>query len=96
MRTYELVYILRTDLGDEAIATQVEKIQTVIKDQGGVINTVEQGTPWGRRKLAYEIADQLDGYYVLNVFDLDPVKCTELERILKLNEAVIRYLLIVR
>ena len=95
MRSYELMYILRPDLGgEEAINAQIEKVQGFIKDQGGSVVDSEHSAPWGRRKLAFEIADQQEGYYVLSHFELNPERIDELERSLKLSEAVLRYLLI--
>jgi len=95
MRRYELIFILRPDLGgEEAVTGQVERVQGFIRDQGGSVVSVDQNNPWGRRKLAYEIADQQEGYYVLTHFDLNPSKCDELERSLKLSESILRYLLV--
>jgi small subunit ribosomal protein S6 len=95
MRSYELMCILRPDLGgEEQLNAQLDRLQGFIKDQGGSVSDVDHAAPWGRRKLGYEIADQQEGYYVLTHFELNPERCDELERNLKLTEPIIRYLLV--
>ncbi|GIV96183.1 MAG: 30S ribosomal protein S6 [Herpetosiphonaceae bacterium] len=95
MRSYELMYILRPDLGgEEELNAQIERVQGYIQDQGGRVADVEHSSPWGRRRMAYEIDGQQEGYYVLTHFEMDPARCVELERNLKITEPVIRYLLI--
>jgi small subunit ribosomal protein S6 len=95
MRNYELMLVLRSDLGgEEATTAQIDRIQGFVRDNGGTVTNVEQTQPWGRRRLAFEIDDQQEGYYVLAHFDLSPDRCDELERNLKLTDSVLRYLLV--
>ncbi len=95
MRTYELMTILRPDLGGEdEFNAYLETLQGFITNQGGSINDIDHANPWGRRKLAYPIQDFTEGYYVLMHFETDPRSIDEIERSLKLAEPVIRYLLI--
>ena len=91
MRNYELVFIVRPDLEEEELLEARESIGDLITSSGGEVSVVD---PWGRRRLAYPIADQLEGFYVLMQFELDPPRLPELERVMKLDNRVIRYLLI--
>lgn len=91
MRTYEVLYVLRPDLGEEATAAVMSRLAEVITSQGGEVLKTQ---PWGKRRLAYEIAKYREGHYVLMLFAGEQAVSQELERVLKLSEEVIRYLLI--
>ena len=65
MNKYELVYVLSTTQGDEAVAAASEKVQALVASKGTVTNVEE----WGRRKLAYEIRDEKEGFYVVVNFE---------------------------
>lgn len=90
MRTYEVLYILRPDLDEEATAAAIAKYNQLVQDQGGEIIKTQ---PWGKRRLAYEIQKFRDGYYVLMLFRGEPAVSQELERVFKISEDVIRYLI---
>lgn len=77
-------------MDEEAINTTMEKIQTLIESSA----TVEKVDVWGRRKLAYEIDDQKEGHYVLINFSAEPDFPKELERVLKITDGVLRYLIV--
>lgn len=89
VRAYETVYILVPELGEEEIRQTGERLQKVITDHGGRINAVDV---WGRRRLAYEIADRREGFYTIINFEAEPSVPRELERVLNLNESVLRFL----
>lgn len=89
-RKYEAIYILNPAIGEEAINATTEKIQTLVESAA----TVEKIDVWGRRRLAYEINDQKEGYYVLIDFSAETDFPKELERVLKITEGVLRYLVI--
>lgn len=89
-RNYELMYILNPALGEEAVASLNEKIKTLIESSA----TIEKQDVWGRRRLAYEINDQKEGYYVLTNFSAEVDFPKELERVLKITDGVLRYLVI--
>ena len=91
MRNYEFTFIVHPDVEDEGIADATEKVRQLIAEGGGQVTNVDH---WGRRRLAYPIQKQREGYYVLMQVQLDPKSLGELERNLKLSEEVIRYLLI--
>ena len=90
--TYELTFIVRVDPSEEVINNSVTQVQGWVEaDELGQVTKIDR---WGRRKLAYEIDKQRDGYYVLMNADIDPKNLPELERNLKLSPTVLRYLLI--
>ncbi|TDA70701.1 MAG: 30S ribosomal protein S6 [Clostridia bacterium] len=91
MRTYEVLYVLRPDLGEEATAAAMARLAEVITSHGGEVLKTQ---PWGKRRLAYEIAKYREGYYVLVLFAGEQAVSQELERVLKLSEEVIRYLML--
>ncbi|CAM4391290.1 30S ribosomal protein S6 [Paenibacillus phoenicis] len=89
MRKYEVMYIIRPDVEQEAVQATVEKFQGIIQN-GGEITKHEV---LGKRRLAYEINKVRDGIYVLVNFTAAPEVVAELERILKISDEVIRYLI---
>ncbi len=89
MSNYEVVLILQPDLEEAVISTAVDKVTTWIKDAGG---SVSKNDTWGRRRLAYAIRKQRDGYYVLLTAQMPPSFIHELERNLRLLEPVMRYM----
>jgi small subunit ribosomal protein S6 len=91
MRNYEAMIILQADFDEEARNALVEKLQGLIVKTGGEVTDVNH---WGTRKLAYEINDLRDGYYVLFKFTGDGAGIGELERNLKITDGVLRFLVI--
>jgi small subunit ribosomal protein S6 len=92
-RPYEIACIVRIEsAGDEAINDQVTQVQGWIEANGaGQVTKIDR---WGRRKLAYEIDRQREGYYVIMEANIDPKGLPEVERNLKLSSAILRYLII--
>ena len=88
---YEVTYIVRPSLEEAEVDAKVEKIATTLKDNGAQLGEIEK---LGKRRLAYEIADVREGYYVVMKFNSDAAQAKELERQLRLNEDVMRALLI--
>jgi small subunit ribosomal protein S6 len=89
---YELTFIVRNDPNEETINNAVGLVQTWV--EANTLGQVMKIDRWGRRKLAYEIDKQRDGYYVLMNAEIDPKNLPELERNLKLSPDILRYLLI--
>ena len=89
---YELTFIVRNDPNEETINNAVGLVQTWV--EANTLGQVMKIDRWGRRKLAYEIDKQRDGYYVCMYADIDAKNLPELERNLKLSNDVLRYLLI--
>jgi small subunit ribosomal protein S6 len=90
MREYELVFIVRSDLDDNAFKEVVEKVKGWITESGG---TVSKTDIWGKRKLAYAIRKQNEGQYVMLKIQIDPAFCVTLERNLRFLEPVMRFLI---
>jgi ribosomal protein S6 len=85
-------------LSDEDLATEIERVSGFITEEQGTITEVLTDNPWGRRRLAYTIrhnsVDYRDGIYAVFHFDSLPSVMTEIERELKLDTNIIRYLLV--
>lgn len=88
---YELVIIFNTKQGEEKIKEEIAKFKSLIEENGTLITLDE----WGKRKLAYEINDEIDGYYVLFNFESKPDFPVEIERRLNISEGVLRFLVTV-
>ena len=92
MREYEIVYIFRSNFTPEEIEARIERYHAILTQDGsGEITAVEQ---WGKRQLAYPIQKQPNGYYVVAQFTADPAVLPELERVLTLEEDLLRYLIV--
>ncbi len=93
MREYEIMVIVRADLQEDDLTSHVETIKGWITAKEGTVNEVNH---WGRRRLAYPIARQQDGYYILFKANLPASAPIELERNLRITEGVLRYLVVRR
>lgn len=92
MREYEIVYIFRSNFTPEEIEAKLERYHGILTSDGsGEITAVEQ---WGKRQLAYPISKQPNGYYVVAQFTADPATLPALERVLTLEEDLLRYLIV--
>ena len=89
MRKYEVMYIIRPDIEQEAVQAAVEKFQGIIPNGG----EITKHDVLGKRRLAYEIKKFRDGHYVLVNFNAEPAVVSELERLMKISDEVIRYLI---
>jgi small subunit ribosomal protein S6 len=90
MRKYEIMYIIRPSIEDEAKKALVERFNGVLTDNGAEIANVKE---WGKRRLAYEINDFRDGFYmILNVMS-NSEAINEFDRLAKINEDIIRHMI---
>ncbi len=89
MNTYQVLYILKPDMEDEARTAVIEQIAGIITADGGEVVKTDE---WGMRRLAYPIQDLNDGYYVLVDFKAKPELPRELERKMQISEQVMRYM----
>lgn len=87
-RKYEVVFVLNPKLGEEGIVSTYNKIKNLIETSA----TLDGVDEWGRKRLAYEIDDQREGIYYLVRFTAEAEFPAELERVLKLTEGVMRFL----
>jgi small subunit ribosomal protein S6 len=90
-RQYELVYILPADISEQQVAEIHQQIEGVVSRMSGQI---EKSENWGRRRLAYEIAHQKEGVYVLEVINGSGELMKELDRRLRVMDQVIRHMVV--
>ena len=89
---YESVIVLSTTLGEDGIKAMVEKVSSLIS-QNGTLDSVDE---WGKRRLAYPINDETEGYYVLFNFTSAPAFPAELDRVYKITEGILRTLIVAK
>ena len=92
MRRYELMLLLRPDLEDDKLQSAVEKVTRAIVNAGGSLTKV---SPWGKRRLAYEIKHHREASYFLIHFDIEPSQVREIERGMLISEEILRHLVTV-
>jgi small subunit ribosomal protein S6 len=87
MHQYELMVILDPEIDERTVAPSLDKFLNVVRNDGGTIDKVDV---WGRRRLAYEINKKAEGIYAVVDFTANAAATAELDRQLKLSEAVMR------
>jgi small subunit ribosomal protein S6 len=92
MRRYELMLLLRPDLDDDKLQAAVEKVTRAIVNGGGSLTKV---SPWGKRRLAYDIQHFREASYFLIHFDIEPSAVREIERGMLISEEIVRHLVTV-
>ena len=92
LKKYELVLVLSLSKGEEA----VEALKAKFIDMIGKHGTLGEVEEWGKRKLAYEINDLTEGDYTLINFHADPASIAELDRVLRITDAVERHMIVRR
>ena len=90
--SYEAIVIYSLTNGEDAAKALIETFKGMIEANG----TLESVDEWGKKKLAYEIDDQAEGYYVLYTFNAKPEFPAEFERVLKITDGVMRCLVTVK
>lgn len=90
--TYEAMVVFSLNQGEDGVKALTEKFKAMMENAG----SVESVNEWGKRKLAYEIDDQTEGYYVLYTFTCKPDFPAELDRVLKITEGVMRSMITVK
>ncbi len=92
LRNYEIVMVFSLSKGDEAVEALKTKFTTLISDNG-TLGEIEE---WGKRKLAYPINYESDGYYVLINFTSDESFPAELDRVINITDGVLRSLIVAK
>ena len=92
MNSYETLFVVDASLSEEEVKATVEKFTALIAENG----TIDSVDEWGKRRLAYPINDQNDGYYVLVNFKSEGEFPAELERVFGINEYILRSIVIRR
>ncbi|MFD2831115.1 30S ribosomal protein S6 [Corticicoccus populi] len=91
MRAYEILYVIRPNIEDEAKAALVERFDTILTSNGGEIIESKE---WGKKRLAYEINDFKDGiYHIIKVKD-DGTATAEFDRLTKISNDIIRHIIV--
>lgn len=92
MKAYELLFFVNPSIDDETRLAVMKRIDNTITAQGGKVDSVDE---WGKKKLAYEINGLTDGDYTLINFQLEPQAIEELDRVLRIMDAVERHMITV-
>ena len=93
MKAYELLFFVAPAIDEETRAGVMKRIETTIAAGNGVVDNVDV---WGKRKLAYEINGLTDGDYTLIDFHANPENVAELDRVLRITDAVVRHMIVKR
>ncbi len=89
MRPYDLMLLLRTDVEDHKAF--LDDVQALVNTLGGEVAKVDV---WGKRRLAYPVENEQEGFYAIFNMKLDPAQVVELDRVLKLRPQVLRHMVI--
>lgn len=90
-RDYELTFIVNPGLEESELSAFSDKVKQLITEKGGEVARMES---WGKRKLAYRIKNKKEGYYVFTEVKGTGATVKDTERFLKLQESVLRYLIV--
>lgn len=93
MKAYELLFFVAPTIEDETRLAVMKRIETTIAEGEGKVDNVED---WGKRKLAYEVAGLTEGDYTLIDFQANPANIAELDRVLRITDAVVRHKIVRR
>ncbi len=93
MKAYELLFFINPTLAEEDREATMKRIDTTITSEGGTIDNVDE---WGKKRLAYEIDKLTDGDYVLIDFHANPTSIAEIDRVLRITDAVKRFMIVSR
>jgi len=91
LRDYELTIIVAPEGGEESYEAAIARVSDYVTASGGEVSNVDR---WGKRRLAYQIKQYLEGSYALLTFRMAPGAARELERSLEISEDVIRHLMV--
>ena len=89
MNQYEAMYVIDTQLEETARQELIARFNGIVANNGGTVDRVDE---WGKRRLAYLVDDKPEGFYVLVNFSAEATFPKELERVMEIDENVMRYL----
>ncbi|WP_343217574.1 30S ribosomal protein S6 [Cloacibacillus sp. An23] len=89
VRSYEMVVIFKADIEDHK--TVSDEIAEIVRGLGAEVEKVDL---WGKKRFAYPIEKELEGFYTLYTFKLDPAQVKEMERLLSLRQSVVRHMVV--
>ncbi len=93
MKSYEVLYIIKADVQDDAKEALVEKFSTLVTSLNGTVDTVDK---WGLKKYAYPINYTTEGYYVLMAFTAEENVPAEMNRQMRITDEVVRFMITCR
>ncbi len=93
MTDYEVLIMLDPELAEDRQQEVVDRVRTQVVEGGGIWEAI---TPWGRRRLAYEILHKSEGIYYLVTFSASPEVLNEVSRLLKIDDSVLRHMAVRR
>ena len=93
MKAYELLFFVAPSIDEETRLAVMKRIYTTITADNGTVDNVDN---WGKRKLAYEVNGLTDGDYTLIDFHANPESIAELDRVLRITDAVERFMIVKR
>ncbi len=90
MNKYEVMFIVKP-AEEEAVNNAVLKVENLIKANGGTVEKVDR---WGKRRLAYEVKDFMEGHYMLLFFSAPAKAIAELDRVMKITDEILKHMVI--
>ncbi len=90
MRKYEIIFIVRP-LDEEATNAVIDKFSKLIAANGG---TIEKEDRWGKKRLAYEIKKETEGFYVLFYTTCEPACINECDRVMKITDEILKHMIV--
>jgi small subunit ribosomal protein S6 len=90
LKKYELVFIIKP-MEEEATQAVIAKFEALVTEHGGEIEKIDR---WGKRRLAYPIKDLAEGYYCIFRFTGKPETVAELNRVMKITDAILRHMIV--
>src|SRR5690625_1349187 len=91
MRAYEILYVIRPDIEEDAKKALVERFDNLLTSNGAEI---VESKEWGKRRLAYEIEDYKEGFYQIIKLNGDSAATDEFDRLAKINNDIIRHIVV--
>ncbi len=88
-----MMVIFTPELEDEALKEEITKVEDLIKKEEGEVEKVDL---WGKRRLAYPIKKKREGIYAVFYFQVGPDKLKEIDRVMKINQKVMRFMIVRR
>ncbi|MBQ6004671.1 MAG: 30S ribosomal protein S6 [Selenomonadaceae bacterium] len=90
MRKYEVIFIIRS-MEEEATLAVIDKFAKLIAANGGTITKEDR---WGKRRLAYEIKKEAEGFYVLFYVTCEPACVAECDRVMKITDEILKHMIV--
>lgn len=90
MNKYEVMVIVKP-ADEETTNATIEKVEALIARVGGTVEKVDR---WGKRRLAYAVKKFTEGFYVLIDFTANPAEIKEIDRVMKINDTILRHLIV--